>query len=73
MASIRVDIASPAERYVALYSGKAKVIHAVSQDGLKVQFPGAVLNRFVTHDGVFGTFDVHFDQDNKLMSIERIG
>ncbi len=53
MASLRVDIAIPAERYVALYSGKAKIIHAVSQDGLKVQFPGAALNRFVTHAGLW--------------------
>ena len=72
MASIRVDIAIPAESYVSLYSGKAKNIRAVSQDGLKVQFPGTALNRFVTHDGVYGTFELNFDKHNKLMSIERI-
>ena len=72
MAKLRIQLSIPAERYVALYAGSAKYVIASAEDGLTVQFPGAVLNRFVTHDGVHGAFDLHFDYRNKLTSVERV-
>ena len=72
MAKLRVDIAIPAERYVELYSGRVKNIHAVSWEGLSVQFPGSILHRFITHDGIYGTFDLHFDEHNKLLSVSKL-
>ena len=71
MPAVRVDISIPAERYVALYSGAARNVFAVSREGLKVQFPGKALHRFVTHDGVHGTFELRFDSDNKLVTVNK--
>ena len=72
MAKLRVQLSIPAERYVVLYAGNTKNVIATAEGGLTVQFPGNVLNQFVTHDGVHGTFDLHFDRCNKLTTVERI-
>ena len=72
MASVRVSLEIPAERYVALYDGTARSVYATAQGGLSVQFPAAALRGFVTRDGVHGVFDLHFDQANKLVSVNRV-
>jgi hypothetical protein len=72
MITHRVHLSIPAERYVALYAGKVKFVRAVSEGGLRVEFPGSILNRFVTHDGVHGVFEFKIDSLNKLKSVSRI-
>lgn len=69
---LRVALDIPAERYVAIYAGSAKTIHAIAEGGLSVQFPGKELRKFVTHDGVKGVFDLYFDSTHKLQTIKRV-
>ena len=69
----RVHLSIPAERYVALYGEKIKSVRAVSESGLRVEFPGSILNRFVTHNGVHGVFEFKIDSQNKLRSVTRLG
>ena len=69
---LRVDLDIPADRYVAIYAGAAKTVHAIAEGGVSVQFPGNELRKFVTHDGVRGVFDLHFDSTYKLQSIQRV-
>ena len=72
LTKLQIDIAIPADRYVALYTGGVKNIFAISRDGFSVQFPGSVLNRFVTHEGVYGSFEMSFDRNNKLTGIKKL-
>jgi uncharacterized protein YqjF (DUF2071 family) len=72
MITHRVHLSIPAERYVALYGGKVKSVRAVSEGGLRVEFPGSILNRFVTRDGVHGIFEFNIDSQNKLKSVSRL-
>lgn len=72
MAIHRVHLSIPAERYVALYGGKVKSVRAVTESGLRIEFPGKILNRFVTRQGVQGAFEIQIDANNKLKSISRI-
>ncbi len=46
MASVRVSLEIPAERYVALYAGTARSVYAKAQGGLSVQFPALPLMSF---------------------------
>ncbi len=62
----------PAERYIALYAGHARDVYAMAEGGLSVQFPGSALREFVTHEGVSGSFDLHFDKQNRLIGVKRI-
>ena len=62
-----------ADDYLDYYKGKAKYVVTQSHDGRKIKFPADALRRFLTHDGVFGQFRLCFDENHKLMSIEKIG
>lgn len=68
-----VDIALPAERYLAWYRGEAGRVLMVSRDGRRVSLPAHHLRPFLTHEGVYGSFVMRFTQDGKLLSLERIG
>ncbi len=72
MASVRIALDIPAERYVTHYAGNAHSVYTTAEGGLSVQFPATALRKFVTHDGVQGIFDLHFDRENKLTSITRV-
>lgn len=70
--SIRFRLAISAEEYLAYYQGSAQVVVARSDDNKTVQFPASAIREFVTHEGVFGYFEIAFDENNKLIAIQRI-
>lgn len=72
MQTIIVDIALAAEKYQKLYQGTAKNVLTTSRDGRRVQLPLMAFRPFLTHEGVFGTFVVKFDDTNKLQDIKKI-
>lgn len=61
-----------AEKYMAYYKGKAGYIMAQSLDNRKVTFPASAIRSFLTHEGIFGLFEIHFDEKNKLIEIKKI-
>jgi len=72
LAKLHVDISISADQFVRLYAGSAKDVFVVSREGVSIRFPGKILNRFVTRDGIYGTFAIQFDRNNKLVNIQRI-
>ena len=72
MRSIIVPLKIYPEEFQRLYEGNAKDVSARSINGLKVRFPANILRPYVTHAGVIGTFAIHFSDENKFHSIEKI-
>lgn len=72
MQQLIVDLALPAERYLAWYQGRAERVLMRSRDGRRVSLPAHHLRRFLTHEGVFGSFLMCFTEDGKLVSLERL-
>jgi len=72
MAYLVVDLHISADQYQRWYQGGVRVVSAMARDGRRVQFPAASLQPFVDHSGVHGTFAIHFDDQNKLKSVERL-
>ena len=70
--SIRFKIALSSEKYQAYYKGKAQSIQAVSLDNKKVRFPANAIRNYLTHDGIHGLFEIQFDENNKLIKVEKI-
>lgn len=68
---IRFRLAISAEEYLAYYQGSAQVVIAHSDDGRTLRFPAIAIRKFVTRDGVFGDFEIIFDENNKLIEIGR--
>lgn len=54
------------------YGGAARAVHVTARDGRRIQFPAQILQPFVTHVGVRGTFAIYFDDNHKYQSIKRL-
>ncbi|RYY75544.1 MAG: DUF2835 family protein [Gammaproteobacteria bacterium] len=72
MRSIIVPLKIYPDEFQRLYEGNVKEVSARSIDGLRVRFPANILRSYVTHAGVIGTFAIHFSDENKFLSIEKI-
>ena len=70
--SIRFRLAISAEEYLAYYQGSAQEVVVRSDDNKIVRFPASAIRKFVTHDGIFGSFEITFDENNKLIAIQPI-
>ena len=70
--SIRFRLAISAEDYLAYYQGSAQVVVARSEDNKTIRFPASAIRNFVTNEGVYGKFEITFDENNKLISIQSI-
>ncbi|TYL47519.1 DUF2835 domain-containing protein [Marinomonas sp. IMCC 4694] len=72
MAKVVLNVALSALKYEAMYTGLAKNLVASSTDGRKIQLPLSAFQRFVTHQGIYGFFEVEFDDSNKLISVTKV-
>lgn len=60
------------ELYERYYRGSAKAVIVTTDDGRKLQFPAGNLQKYITHDGIHGRFEITFDQNNKIIDFRRI-
>jgi Protein of unknown function (DUF2835) len=60
------------EKYLQFYQGVAKDVIVKTDDGRTLKFPASRLQSFVTQDGITGKFEILFDDDNKIVSLNRI-
>lgn len=68
-----VDLRISADEFLRHYKGSARHVSCHARDGRRVQFPTAILQRFVSHDGINGSFKLELDDNNKLIAVSRIG
>ena len=67
-----VDIVISADEFLRLYRGTARTVVAPARNGQMISFPATILQQFVSHDGVHGSFQIVITEENKLISIERL-
>ncbi|MBD9484262.1 DUF2835 domain-containing protein [Pseudomonas sp. PDM14] len=72
MPSLVLDIALPAERFLAVYQGRANRVMLWSRDGRKVSLPAHHLKPFLQHEGIHGTFELEFSAAGELLELRRL-
>lgn len=72
MPSLVLDIALSAERLRVVYQGRANRIQALSRDGRRVSIPAHHFRPFLTHEGIYGSFELHFNAEGELLSLRRL-
>ena len=72
MQKLTVDLALPAERYLAWYRGQAGRVLVHARDGRSISLPAHHLRPFLSHEGVYGSFELTFTGEGKLVSLERL-
>jgi Protein of unknown function (DUF2835) len=69
---LRFQLSLSSDKYLAYYKGKANSIQTRSIDNKKIRFPASAVRKFLSHDGIHGLFEIQFDENNKLIKIEKI-
>lgn len=69
---MRFSLSISAEQYQLYYQGTAKFVRVQSEDGRSLKFPASELQKFVTHSGIEGRFEIVFDDKHKLVGIHRL-
>lgn len=72
MPNLVLDIALPAAKLLAVYQGHANRILIKSREGTSVSLPAHHLRPFLTNVGVFGSFEMEFSSQGKLISLRRL-
>ncbi len=71
--TIRFNLKISRSKYLRYYDGTIGWIQVTALDGRRVRFPASALRRFVTDEGIDGTFEIMIDENRKMVSIRRIG
>ena len=61
------------EEAMRYYRGEASAVVARTDTGQSLQFPALHVRRFITQTGIHGRFRIRFDDNHKLLNLERIG
>ncbi|HTI99595.1 MAG TPA: DUF2835 domain-containing protein [Dongiaceae bacterium] len=60
------------EQYLDYYRGTVRQVLVRATNGQKVQFPAALLQKFVLADGIHGSFVLTTDAEHKVISLQRL-
>lgn len=72
MNEIRFRIAVSAQDFMRYYKREFDSVLVTTADSKIIQLPAGALQKFVDRSGVHGSFRVIYDNNNKLVRIERV-
>ena len=67
------DLFITADQYLEYYRGVVRHVQVQSTGGQTVQFPAALLQKFITTSGISGRFVLITDDQNKVVELRRLG
>ena len=70
---LQVTLKISNHQLIQYYEGHVSLVVAQTMDGRTVRFPANVLRSVVQPNGVYGQFELLFDEKNKFISITRLG
>jgi Protein of unknown function (DUF2835) len=70
---LHVVLKIPSHQLLYYYEGEVDVVVAKTTDGRILRFPANILRSVVQSHGVYGKFELVFDENHKFVSISRIG
>ncbi|SIS60415.1 DUF2835 family protein [Neptunomonas antarctica] len=72
MNEIIVDIRISPDEYIKQYRIPGCMVSTHARDGRSVRFPADILQPFLLHTGIAGSFKIVFDLHGKFKTIDRI-
>ena len=60
------------QQYLSYYKNSGIVVNVQADNGHTLQFPASELQKFVTHSGICGRFEIKFNEQHKLVSLKRV-
>ncbi len=71
MLRLHLDISLSADEFLRVYQGTANRVLVRSREGRTVSLPARHLQKFLTREGVYGSFVLTFDASGKMISLVR--
>jgi len=68
---LRFQLHIASEEFTRYYRGEAKEVIVRTEIGLTLSLPASAFQPFVLHSGISGRFIVQFDENNKLIRLQR--
>lgn len=72
MPSVVLDIALPADKFMAVYQGVASRVVVQSRDGRKINLAARHLRPFLNHSGIYGSFELSFSDTGSFVSLRKL-
>ncbi len=72
MNEVRFRIEISAQDYLRYYQGEIDAVQVKTSNGRVIQFPAGALQKYVDQNGVNGSFRIIYDENNKLVRLERV-
>jgi transcription initiation factor TFIID subunit TAF12 len=69
---VRFKLSLSSEQFLQVYQGIAKNVTARTDNGQVIQFQAQHIKPFLTHDGIYGYFEMMFSAEHKFMGIKRL-
>ncbi len=69
---LHLDISLPAEEFLRVYRGTANRVLLRSREGKSVSLPAGRLQPFLSHEGIYGSFELSFDAAGKFISLRKL-
>jgi len=70
---VNISLCIPAEEYLRVYQGSAKKVSTIDSEGKRISFPANILQSYVSHDGIVGSFTIIIDENNRFKKIIKVG
>ena len=72
MQKMRFTLDISPEKFQRYYEGSARFVHVLTDDGRTLGFPLTAIQKYVTHTGIQGYFEIVFDDQFKLVELKKI-
>ncbi|SEF70716.1 DUF2835 family protein [Marinobacterium lutimaris] len=72
MNELIVDLNISDREFERLYRGEVRDVVVRARDGRRVRFPATSLKRFVTREGIRGSFRIRYSPEGRLQDISRL-
>lgn len=72
MNEIHFRLEISAHDYLRYYQGEVDAVQVRTTDGRVLQFPAGALQKHVAQSGINGAFRIVFDNNNKMIALEKI-
>ncbi|MGD8783372.1 MAG: DUF2835 domain-containing protein [Thioalkalispiraceae bacterium] len=72
MNCLRFRLHISADEYLKYYSGQARSVSVMSEDGCRIEFPAEHLRSYVTSNGIDGYFEICFDENRRFQQLRQL-
>jgi len=70
--SVIVDVVIHKDDWLRVYEGTAQRVYTTARDGRSVIFPARILQPWMDHEGIHGTFLISYNAEGKFNSVHKV-